>query len=403
MTNVLFILIALTPIPVKTGPASPDDRVADQVVLRDGSVVLCQVLPNHSDRVHMIVRRAWVEKRLPERAAAWLHQDRLSRQRALVDRAQRLRQWRQERQGLGEPADAIGSWIDAELAHLDRREAGEPFPLMVVSIPRREVSRIDEQPEHRRRMLRQGWRAGFDRVEMMSETQLQAGLQDRGFAPGAIDPAPIDDLLPVPAESNRRWLARRASTEALTDPDLRFSRFGDLVLPDSGDAGTVDQAQMANAVGNLIGSLLGNTPGTDPMKAHLDRIEASGRIGVVVTMLETSPEFDRVAVETALLIRTAPGRWETGTRRRAEVRTADLPANAIQPLAADPQVRAAVQLLNGFGLGQVDPQSQQRGLAVGAATQRALGLARSALEADLNSVALRLNRAPIGPADGAAR
>jgi hypothetical protein len=251
--------------------------------------------------------------------------------------------------------------------------------------------RIDLQPEHRRRMLRQGWRAGFDQVETMPEGQLRAGLQDRGFALGAIDAATIDDLLPVPVERERRWLARRASTEALTDPDLRFIRFGDLVLPDPGSDGALDQTQMAGAVGSLLENLLGNGPRIDPMKPHLDRIEESGRIGVVVTVLETSPDFDRVAVEAILLIRTAPGRWETGTRRRAEIRPADLPANAGQQLANDPQVRAAVQMLQGLGLGPVDPQAQQLSLAVGAATQRALGQARSALEADLRSVALRVD------------
>ncbi|WP_152050973.1 hypothetical protein [Tautonia marina] len=397
MRTLVLILVASNFAGTITAQELHEDRVADQVVFRDGSRVLGQVLPDRAARVSLIVRRAWVEEHLPDRASSWDDQDRATRQRAQADRVRRLREWRQERQQPAAPADPIAAWIDAELSRLNHPEAQDRLPLMVVSIPRSEVLRIDLQPEHRRRMLRQGWRAGFDQVETMPEGQLRAGLQDRGFALGPIDTAPIDDLLPVPVEGERRWLARRASTEALTDPDLRFIRFGDLVLPDPSSDGALDPTQMAGTVGSLLGNLLGNGPRIDPMKPHLDRIAESGRIGVVVTVLETSPDFDRVAVEAILLIRTAPGRWETGTRRRVENRPADLPAHAGQQLANDPQVRAAVQMLQGLGLGRVDPQAQQLSLAVGAATQRALEQARSALEADLRSVALRMDRGPIGP------
>lgn len=401
------LFLALAPI---QGPLTPDDagdRVADRVVLRDGTILLGQVRPGPSAEVEVVVRRSWVEEHLPDRAEAWSDRDRRARRQAQEARVRRLGQWRLERRVADEGrADPIRSWIDAELSRLDRPEDEQPFPLMVVSVPRREVASIDEQPEHRRRMLRQGWRAGFEAVESMTEDRLRAGLQDRGFAQGASDPAPIDDLLPVPAERDRRWLARRASTEALTDADLRLIRFGDLVLPEPGPGKPLDPSQMADAVGNIAGQLLGDRPAVDPIKPYLDRIERSGRIGVVVTVLHLSPGFERVAVEAILLIRTGPGRWETGTRRRAEVRSADVPAQDGRRLAEDPQVQAAMRLLQGFGLGRSDPQAQQLGLAVGAATQLALNQARTALEADLNSVALRIDRRTPGPPespDGAAR
>jgi hypothetical protein len=403
MTTTLLAILAVVPSQAPFPSEGAEDGVADQLVLRDGSILLGQVRPGPPGRVEVVVRRAWVEEHLPERAGAWFKLDLRARRQAEEDRVRRLRAWRQERRAPEDQADPIGSWIDAELSRLTQPEPEARSPLMVVSIPRREVARIDEQPDHRRRMLRQGWRTGFDRVEWISEAQLRAGLQDRGFAPGTLDAAPIDDLLPEPVEGERRWLARRASTEALTDPDLRLIRFGDLVLPDPGSGGALGPVQMADAVGNLAGRLLGDTPAADPLKPYLDRVEASGRIGVVVTVLQTSPGFDRVAVEASLLIRTAPGRWETGTRRRAEVRTADVPAPAGQRLAADPQVQAALRMLQGLGLGRTAPQAQQLGLAVGAATQHALAQARTALEADLHSVALRLDRQTIGPPDGAAR
>jgi hypothetical protein len=226
----------------------------------------------------------------------------------------------------------------------------------------------------------------------MPMDRLRAGLQARGFALSDVDPAPIDDLLPTPVESDRRWLARRAATEVLNDTGLQFVRFGNLVMPDPGTGAAADQAQLAGVMGNVLGDLLGAPPTRDPLIPHLQRIEASGRVGVVVTGLEMSPGLDRVAVESMLLVRTGPSRWERAAWRRAEVRPTDLPADAGRDLAQDPQVRAAFGLLEGLGAGGADPRMKQLGLTVGAATQQSLSRARAALDLDLRSAALRLDR-----------
>lgn len=378
-----------------------EDAVADRLILRDDTELLGQIVPAspRSGRVEIIVRRSWIEVHFPDQAERWAARDRPNRLRAISQRVDRLRQWQQDRRAFAIGGqDPIAEGIEAELQRLANPDLPDQSPLMVIGFPRGEVARVVPQPESRRRMLRQGWRAGFEDVESMPEDRLASGLRDRGFAAGEIDPAPIDDLLPVPLEDDRRWLSRRASTEVLTDPGLHLIRFGDLVLPEPSPGMDADPGQMIGAVGGLLDGLLGGGPVTDPMRPHLDRIESSGRVGVVVTRLETSPGFDRVAVEAAVLIRTAPGRWEPASRRRAEVRPADLPADAGRPLAEDPQVRAAFGMLQGLGLGQVDPGAQRMSLAVGAASQRALAEARSALENDLRSVAIRFDRgAGAGP------
>ena len=98
-------------------------------------------------------------------------------------------------------------------------------------------------------MLRQGWRAGFEDVESMPIDRLRDGLQTRGFAMSAVDPAPIEDLMPVPIESDRRWLARRAATEVLSGGGIRLVRYGDLVMLEPTPGAAVGDAQVADAVG----------------------------------------------------------------------------------------------------------------------------------------------------------
>ncbi|QDV38002.1 hypothetical protein [Tautonia plasticadhaerens] len=387
-------LLVLVLGPTPTAVEDPGTIAADRVVLRDGTTLLGQVSPTRSTRVEVVVRRSWVEQLEPGRLVEWEALDRRARHRARANRLDRLRRWREDRRSMAEIGpDPIAEWLDGELDRLSGMADAASSPLMVVSVDRRDVTRVESQAEDRRRMLRQGWRAGFDDVETMPLDRLRAGLQARGFAIGDIDPAPIDDLLPTPIESDRRWLARRASTEVLTDHDLRLVRFGDLVMPDAGPGGAqLDRARLAGVVGDLVGDLLGAPPSQDPMRPLLGRIEASGRVGAVLTSLEVSQDLDRVAVESVLLVRTGPARWERAAWRRAEASTADLPADAGRELARDPQIQSAFDLLQGLGIGGADPQAKRLGLAVGAATQQAMARAGAALDADLRSAALRLDR-----------
>lgn len=397
-----FSLLILGLCSIPTQAEDPAAIAADRVVLRDGTTLLGQILPTRSSRVEVVVRRSWAERHEPDRIGEWEALDRRARERARADRVERLRRWRVDRRAFDATGpDPIAGWLDGELDRLSGTPDAGPSPLMVVSVDRRDVSRVESQPEDRRRMLRQGWKAGFDDVETMPIDRLRAGLQARGFALSDIDPAPIDDLLPTPSESDRRWLARRASTEVLTDPDLRLVRFGSLAMPDPGPGGAqVDQARLAGVVGNLVGDLLGAPPSQDPMRPLLARIEATGRVGAVLTSLEVSRDLDRVAVESALLVRTGPARWERAAWRRAESRPGDLPADAGQDLARDPQVQSAFDLLRGLGVGGADPHAKRLGLAVGAATQQALSRARTALDLDLRSAELRLDRPDALPPPG---
>ena len=69
----------------------------------------------------------------------------------------------------------------------------------------------------------------------MPLAELKDALESRGYA---VEPAPADaslnGLLPPTLEPEPMWLARRAATELAVDPDLRFMRFQDTVIPEPG-------------------------------------------------------------------------------------------------------------------------------------------------------------------------
>jgi hypothetical protein len=108
----------------------------------------------------------------------------------------------------------------------------------------------------------------------------------------------------------------------------------------------------------------------------------------MVMRLDIQPDLSQVSVEATLWVRVSGDRWVPFGSRSSTIRPDDLAAQAGQNLAADPQVRTAFSLVETLGLGAIPPELKQRSLRVGAATEKALGIARSALNQDLESLTL---------------
>jgi hypothetical protein len=120
----------------------------------------------------------------------------------------------------------------------------------------------------------------------------------------------------------------------------------------------------------------------------LKAIEAKGRKGAAVTRLEIQPDLDAVTVEATLWVCTGPLRWVPFGARKATVRTGEIRDDAGKRLGDDPQVQGAFSIVESLGLGSVPAELKQRALTIGAATDKALGTARSAFNQDLDALVL---------------
>jgi hypothetical protein len=101
-------------------------------------------------------------------------------------------------------------------------------------------------------------------------------------------------------------------------------------------------------------------------------------VGAIVTKIEIAGDFGSTAAESTLYFRNGKG-WQ-----RALWRSQNLPVGAVPPIvvsmvAADPQVRAVINLIDSIGAGFVSAEMKERGLAVGATVGGAVVLARTAL------------------------
>ncbi len=388
------------------GLAPADGPAIDSVTLKDGSVVLGQLVESRTRSgwpKSMVVRRAWAEANLPARASAWSKAADQSSKSASITRKARLVEWRRDRSRSPVANDRITPWIDREIARLDGKDGDQKSVLIGIPLPRAEVRTIGgaTNPQRSRkayRLVRLGWLLGLPNVETMSEAELAEAVEAKGFDPTGTSEVSIESLLPLADEPASLWTLRRACTEAANDPGGRFVRYQGILLPEPepGEAPPADASLKAAVDG--IKNFLGEQA-VDPLPAKLAELANQGRTGAVVTRMEMAPDFSAVQVEAALWVRMNAQRWQLVITKSATVRPDDLPAGSGEELAEDPQIKAAFGIVEGLGLGQVPPELKRRSLGMGAATRKALGQAKAELDAEIKRFALPLvdPAPPAGP------
>lgn len=375
--------------------AAHSESAAERVLLSDGGVVLGQVVePSPRGLVRVVARREWVAAQLPDRLVSWEIAESKRREVASGQRRERLANWAAElRRGI-EPdgRDVLLTWIDGQLRALNN-PSDPPPALILIDLDARSVRKVERRPEGARRLLRQAWIAEVvEEPESLAIVDLERIVEGRGFAPTAVDPAPIDNLVGLLPESDSYWQARRAATEVLHDSRLRFVRYMGLVLPE-------DRQQLdPNAVGALAKSLLRDALGdstvspSDPLIEAQRGLERRGSSGMVVTELEIATDLSGVHVVTTLWARTATNHWNPILRRPVQVRAAEVGQDEFAALDTAPEVGRVFEVLRALGLGQLGDEGQRIGIQIGAATRRALGIAQSALQRELDSLTLPIQR-----------
>ena len=201
-----------------------------------------------------------------------------------------------------------------------------------------------------------------------------------------VDPAPIDSLLPVPIETENRWRARRAATEVQQDRGLRFLQAQGMVLPEPTPGAAADPKDL---LAGLLKSQLGGNGNGDGLSGPMKTVSDRGRVGLILTRLDTDEDLAGVKLEVSLYVRTGRDHWEGAAHRTSHVR-----ANEVKPgdganIAEDPQVKSIFQGIEGLGI-EIPAELKQNSLMIGAATQKAIAQARTAIQPDLDALALPL-------------
>lgn len=399
------VLTGLLVLTTLTAPVRAAERTADEVTTTLGKVIRGEVVePSPRGSLWVHVRRAWAKAELPDDYARWESAEQPNVRKAIAQRKERMRAWKRER-GAGQPGeDRIGPWIDRELERLENDPDLAASALIVAKLTRGQVKGIQHASKPALRLLRLAWTCGIHDPETRPLDDLRDALEGRGYDVSSKAPVAIDHLLPLTVEPESAWRVRRAATEVVNDSGLRLINSNGLVMPEPAAGQAVALNDLGAAISTLK-DLLGETR-TDPLAARLHEIAARGRSGALVTTLNLPADLSSASVEMRLWVRTGPDQWRPAGARSATVRPEDLGNDAGNDLANDPQVAGAFQLAEALGLGQVSGEIKRRSLAIGAATRKALALARTEAEVDLNQLALPVGAAPVEhaprkPADGA--
>ncbi len=368
--------------------------VADKVTLRDGNELLGsirEIVPRGP--VVMVLRRDWARVHAPSWYEKWHKQEKPLIEKAAKVRIERLKAWKDQRQISPEAGDRILSWIDRELDSLKTPDVAKDSVLILAKIPRNEIKAMTRQPRVGSVLLQHGWTASLREPEGMSPDSLTNALEGKGFLVEKDRPASIDHLLPLTVEAETQWLLRRAATEVASDTGNRLLRYQDSIMPEPAPGEAPPAGAGISAAVGAIKELLGE-PSRDPVPDALRNLTKKGKTGAIITKLTIAPDLDSIQVERTLWVRAAGDTWMRAAARSSTVRPGDVPAQAGQNLAADPQISVAFSAVETLGLGQVSEEMKQKALNAGAATKMALGQARTAMDELLRPLALPVTEPP---------
>jgi hypothetical protein len=353
-----------------------EKTVADRIVLRDGKELLGQIDMSATDATLAVTaRRELVRSALPDWIGKWEDAEKSSTAAAELERRERLTVWRQERPAEGVPEDRITAWLDRELSKPSGRVT--PSTLMAIRLDRDEVRAVERRSDAAAQTLRGAWLLGLANPETANPAGLKDLIAGRSMSIEGDKPIAVDRLLPPAAEPFDHWLLRRAATEALYDDGLRFIAFGNTVLPEPVPGQPLDHGAGMALVEGTIRDVLG-VGGANPLPTRFREIASRGRVGAIVTKIEIAGDFGSASAESTLYFRNGNG-WQRALWRSHNLEVGAVPPIVVSMVAADPQVKAVMNLIDSIGAGFVSAEMKERGLAVGATVGGAVVLARTAL------------------------
>ena len=379
---VLILLAAADQADAQKKSAGLTKLGVDVVVLKDGPRLRGAILNrDKKGTITMAVSRTWLKEFHSELYEQRIKDEAVAQRQCYVELRDRIRDWLKQRADDKDLAFFLNSELErVEKILADKRDVKTPPELqfLFVEIPATRIRRYFVQPTARKQVVLVAWQERLSNPENKTVDELRRELQKRDIDPRKVQ-VELSDRLPLRAQNEREWAARKAVVEYQFRKRFDFQGTGDFVV-------RTGQAAKAPNLNQLVGQMLGGKLSQDLAKllgaptaakaktpTWFDVVTKSadrdGVPGVRVTRLDQNLLAKRVSVEVRFLARMPDGKWET-IWKSTETSDASEPRPDLEKrIAKDPQVRQALDVIKALGIGA--EQNIRLALRFGAATMEA--------------------------------
>jgi hypothetical protein len=373
------LLLLTGPAPLAAQPkSSPTGTLGVDVVrLKNGRSLRGALWQNPPDgKLVLVVRRGWLERAQPEWAAEAATENRAEQEAAWTDLVQRLEAL------LANPPEAprLTFFLRQERERLQKLLDAPPDEpeFLWLQLDGKQVAHVVPAAPARQRIVLWAWHEHLADPETRDSAALQKELQKAGVKTEASAPD-LSVRLPARPQTDREWTARLAVVEyALREP-LDLQGTPDAVFPvkegQRANLAAILPGVMERQLQSLLSDLTGGTPawnkplGKAWLPGAIRAAEEAGANGFRATRVEVVAEALRASVASEFVVQSSPGEWVT-IWQTAESASGQQPRPEQEArIAADPQVKAAVDALRSLGLGAEEQVAAA--LRVGSATMAA--------------------------------
>lgn len=373
----------------------------DVVRLTNGEVLRGQVVRREADGTLLLaVRRAWLSKAIPKRAATTAVDQAQQSHLALKQLADRIDTLLNE--PAGQYADGLVAFLRRERARVaDILKAVDPtdFQFIWVVVPEGDVRSITLADPDWRQLVQWGWHEELADVETMPRPKLARLLKARDIVATDHPPSLSDRLPPLPQKATE-WQARIALLEDAYGPPVRFQGTGDIVVPTDG-ALRIESILpiITQMIGGDVGGLFGVPD--DPLRQSAPpeqwllsaRHQAADAGRFRATRVQPSPKQSTVEVESVFEVRLPEDGWTTLWREHVKLDASIQRGGFEEQIAADPRIGQALEGIKGLGVFSETDLTQA--LRFGAATMAAKQTLDQRFDAFNSTFTTRLDGPPL--------
>lgn len=359
----------------------------DVVSLKSGKSVRGAIVKSEANgSVLMAVSREWLQKSNTELLGK-LTEDEAATQRAaweqLRDRLTKL---------LANAPESQRSvfFLKEELARVEKLLAGaaplEPPQFVWLEAKRDQVAKVVPSNADRQRVAIWAWSERLKEVESRDVADLAKELKQKGI--DSTKPAPdLSSQLPPRLQDDREWAARMALVEYAFGTPIDFQGTGDVLVRSNAARDLKDMAPviakvLRSQVDSFLKDLTGegrpaannSATGDGWLKSAKLDAERSSANAFRATRVDLNIEGRQTAVQSAFVVRISTGpqaqsQWETIWTHRESADATKARTEMEARIAADPQVKQALDTVKSLGLGAEDQIDQA--IRFGAATMSA--------------------------------